>query len=100
MPVISVRFRDSDVAPIQTFADTQKVPLSRAIKQLAKLGLSYLEDGATQWEIANRSKANLQWTIEALMILRLLSSTTADKTLLPRAQAAAKEFYTKHVPRT
>ncbi len=99
MPVISVRFRDADIAPIQAFADTQIVPLSRAIKQLAKLGLSYLEDGATQWEIANRSKANLQWTIEAVMILRLLS-TAADKTILPRAQAAGKVFYTKHVPRT
>ena len=98
MPVVSLRYRDPDIAHIQAFADAQKLPLSTAIKRLAELGLSTVKDGATQQDQANRLQSNLMWTIEGVMILRLLS-VNADKTLLARAQAAAKEFYEKHAER-
>lgn len=98
MPVIPLRYRDPDIAPIKAFANARKIPLSTAIKQLAKLGLLTVEDGATQQDQANRLQATLMWTLEGVMILRLLSAT-ADKTLLARAQAAAKELYNKHVER-
>jgi hypothetical protein len=97
MPVIPLRYRDSDIAPIKAYASAQDIPLSTAIKQLAKLGLSTVEDGATLHDQAHRLQNNLQWTIEALMILRLQCT---DKAILSRAQAAAVEFYKKHAERT
>jgi len=98
MPVIPTRYSDSDIAPFIAFAKERKMPLSTAIKQLAKLGLSTVADGATQQDQANRLQSNLTWTIESLMILRLLSSKS-DPQILAKAQAAAKEFYKKHAER-
>ena len=97
MPVIPLRYRDSDIAPFKAYAAAEDVPLSTAIKQLAKFGLSLTAEGVALRDQAQRLQNNLQWTVESLMILRLLCT---DKVILARAQAAAVEFCKKHVERS
>lgn len=54
MPVLSLRYTPSDLAPIRTYAQARGVPLSTAIKQLAEEALQARQQPAEPFTEADR----------------------------------------------
>lgn len=91
MPVIPLRYNESEIADIRAFASEKKLPLSTAIKHLARAGVAAHVDGSTLESQANRLQALLQYQVELLMLARLQAS--GNKGQLQQAQEMAKKFY-------
>lgn len=66
MPVLSLRYTPSDLAPIRTYAQARGVPLSTAIKQLAEEALQ-----AKQKPVESFAEADRRALRQALQLQRM-----------------------------